>query len=209
MLFKNPNGTPLTLRVGDGPGRFTDYTAPAGGFVEGPDGYLAPFKRKGFIPVDELPEDERPQIDMGGSKAGRLAPKRPKPAFDPESEEDDDDDDGKPEQLERAMSTRDRRAAAEIAAGRMPSPAAPPAPEVTLSHAPAAAGAKLTATGTMRVEDVEPLPVEPEGGDEPPQLDAPFAPGPGIMPPGALLPGAPLQPASAHEAPAKPKGSKK
>jgi hypothetical protein len=74
VFYKNCKAKTLTFRAGDGPGRVIDYTARPGGFVEGPDGYRKAFKRAGFTPNDELPEEERRPPES--SVAARSVPKK-------------------------------------------------------------------------------------------------------------------------------------
>lgn len=128
MLYKNPTGKTLTWRCGAGPGRYIDYTARPGGFVDGPDGYREPFRRAGFIPNDELPEDERAQIDIGTARVGvATAPKRP--TFD---DSVDDDEEPDPRAMPSVMPPIDQIPSLDappmIPEDPPPLPPAPPAP---------------------------------------------------------------------------------
>lgn len=89
MLYKNPNGRRLIWRCGAGPGVHIDYIAEAEGFVDGPEGYREQFRRAGFIPADELPEDERPNFNFGRARVG-ITPQAPRRQFDDSADDDDD-----------------------------------------------------------------------------------------------------------------------
>jgi len=144
MLYKNCTSKVLTFAAGDGPGRVVNYTAKPGAFVEGPDGYRAPFKRHGFTPVDELPATERPNIEVSGAKPGFAPVKHRRPVFDVNDDSDGDGD------------------VAPVPAGFaavQPLPDLPPAAPVvpagytTGVESALSAVAKLSATGTMTVVD--------------------------------------------------------
>jgi len=175
MLYKNPTSKSLTFTCGDGPGRVILYTADAGGFVEGPDGYRAPFKRAGFIPVDELPKDERPSIQIGSTRSMAVPPKRPRPEFDGELA----DEEARPARPERPLPPVESIAALPVF------DVAPPQDE---PPAPLSAVAKLSATGSMTVLDPE-----DEGEEESEEeSEEPVRPDLGDA---GLIPAKPAQPA--------------
>lgn len=175
MIYFNLRSEDISFRVGNGPGRFTQYDAKPGCYVDGPEGYKPQFKRFGLTPIDEIPVEQREKLSFNMNGQTRLGKDRPRHnksgLVDPDSIADDG-------------ASQAREAAAMPTPSEQPAVTEPtPMPPADEPEAAPVAGnalqakASLVATGTMRVETVEPQ------ADDGALVEAPLMPSLPGMPP--------------------------